>query len=116
MYVEYDFQKLANHLLANALNLLDQWLPGGRLIGKEYTCGNISGGKGDSLKVNIGTGKWSDFAQGEQRGNDLISLYATINGISNPEAYRMLSDTPLVNPPNPVEAIKEVLLVKPPGS
>ncbi|KGG82461.1 virulence protein E [Comamonas thiooxydans] len=45
----------------------------------------MSGGHGHSCSVNVKTGKWADFATGEQ-GNDLIGLYAAIHGLSNAKA------------------------------
>ena len=54
--------------------------------GREYVCGDLSGGKGSSCKVNTQTGKWSDFAIPEQRGGDPISLYAAVRGLSQSEA------------------------------
>lgn len=84
-----DFEGLAARLLSQAQSLLSQWLPGGRLIGQEWSCGDLTGVAGDSLKVNIRTGKWSDFS-GTEKGGDLVSLYAAIHGIKNGEAAREL--------------------------
>ena len=38
-----------------------------------------------SFRINVISGKWSDFATGD-RGGDAISLYAYLKGISNYEA------------------------------
>lgn len=69
-------------------NLLFAWLPGGKLHGVEYdvlnplrddrTTGNF--------RINIQTGRWADFAAPEFRGNDLVSLRATLDGSSLYEA------------------------------
>ncbi len=85
-----DFEGLAQLLLSQSRDLIYKLLPGGKLIGAEYTCGSLRGEPGDSLKVNINTGKWADFATNE-RGGDLISLYAAINGLGQGEAYRQLA-------------------------
>jgi len=93
-----DFEGLARDLLSRARELLPTWLPGGRLIGKEFSCGSLRGESGDSLKVNINTGMWADFA-GNEKGGDLISLYAAIEKITQVEAARKLSDQTGFKPP-----------------
>lgn len=75
-----NFTALAEALLTRAKDLLDDWLPGGVLVGHEYECGSLSGGKGDSCKINVTTGKWCDFSTGES-GRDLLDLYAEIHGL-----------------------------------
>jgi putative DNA primase/helicase len=84
-----DFKGLALHLLQSATSILSEWLPGGRVIGHEYCCGDISGGPGDSFKVNIKTGVFAEFA-GDLTGADLISLYSTIHNIKPHQAYNDL--------------------------
>jgi putative DNA primase/helicase len=85
-----DFAGLAAALLARVDSLLPIWLPGGRFDGNEYKCGDLSGGKGDSLSVNTKTGAWADFANDGDRGGDLTSLYAAIRGMNNAQAARAL--------------------------
>lgn len=79
------FAALKAALLDRIKTLVPAWLPGGKVQGKEYVCGSLSGGAGTSCSVNIkgedGLGCWSDFSTGE-KGGDLISLYAEINGLS----------------------------------
>jgi putative DNA primase/helicase len=84
-----DFGGLAKALLGRAETLVPQWLPGGRGAGREYVCGDLTGGKGRSFSVNLDTGAWADFA-GDDRGGDLISLYAAIQGLNNGQAAREL--------------------------
>jgi hypothetical protein len=80
------FPALADALLSRAYALVANWLPGGVQSGHEYKCGGYSGGPGTSLSVNLNTGAWADFAGSEEdRGKDLISLYAAINGFSKQE-------------------------------
>lgn len=86
-----DFEGLAQTLLGRAGDLITTWLPGGRMVGHEYVCGNIRGGPGDSFKVNLTTGKWADFAS-DEKGGDLISLFAAIEGIKQGDAAKRLSD------------------------
>ena len=69
---------------AAALNqseaLLTKWFPKGRVIGGEFHVGSLDGEPGDSLKINIKTGKGADFSTGEQGFADLVSLRRAILG------------------------------------
>lgn len=87
---DLDFQGLGRELLGRARDLLPSWLPGGRMVSKEYTVANLQGGPGDSLKINVDNGRWADFATGAT-GGDLISLYAAIQGIGQGDAFKRLS-------------------------
>lgn len=75
------FTELAAALLLDADRLVRMWLPDGERRGHEYVCGSLAGGKGTSCSINLTTGQWADFATGEQ-GGDLLSLYATANGLT----------------------------------
>lgn len=88
---QIDFTGLAQTLLNRARELLPRWLPGGRLNGNEYQCANTHGGEGQSLRVNIVSGKWADFAD-DKKGGDLISLYAAIHNIRQIEAAKILTE------------------------
>ncbi len=80
------FEELAEALLRDVHNLVPRWLPGGTIVGHEYKCADLSGGRGDSCSVNLITGQWADFAASDEQGRDLISLYAAIHGLSNAKA------------------------------
>lgn len=86
-----DFAGLGHYLKQRARELLPQWLPGGRINGKEYECGSLNGEKGNSLKVNTETGLWSDFATGD-KGGDLVSLFAAIERVDQKTAYNRLAE------------------------
>ena len=86
-----DFQALNEAALARCPGLLEELLPGGKLRGAEYVCGNLGGGPGDSCSVNIHSGKWGDFAAG-QSGGDLIALVAEQRGVNQVEAARLLGE------------------------
>ena len=73
-------------------DLLFNILPGGRMVGREYTCGDLTGGLGQSCKVNTVTGKWSDFATGV-KGGDTVSLLAAIDNCSQSVAARKLAES-----------------------
>lgn len=82
-----DFARIAEQALGSAEQLVSQWLPGGSKEGKEYVALNPTrqdAHKG-SFKINLDTGKWSDFAC-DEKGGDLISLYAYLKGIDQASA------------------------------
>ena len=89
--MKLDFSALAQRLLISSETLVPQWLPGGRRRGHEWVCGDLAGGEGASLSVNLLSGRWADFATSD-RGGDLISLYAAIHELTMAEAYRELDD------------------------
>lgn len=112
------FEVLAAHLLADISGILQVWLPNGRRQGREWCAGSLEGEAGQSLKINIDSGRWSDFATGA-RGGDLISLYAAMHSLTQSEAAKQLGadDSPLVRAngqqaPTPAEAVIE----RPPGN
>jgi predicted P-loop ATPase len=115
-----EFSDLARQLLNNAPSLLSQWLPGGKIIGREYVCADLGGGPGRSLSINLTTGRWADFAAGIS-GGDLISLYAAIHGIGQHDALLALSgddkySKPVASFSRPLTPISEpeTILVGPP--
>ena len=67
--------------------LLTRWLPEGRVEGREYVARNPR--RADrhigSFKVNLRTGRWSDFSTGD-KGGDPISLAAYLFGLRQSEA------------------------------
>lgn len=79
------FKALSDALLARAEYYVSQWLPGGHIKGHEYVCGSLSGGEGSSCSINLKTGEWGDFAT-DEKGGDLLSLYAAIHGLSQAKA------------------------------
>lgn len=73
-------------------SVLRDLLPGGAVKGREYVCGSISGGIGDSCKTNLKTGVGSDFATGQTWG-DIIALTALVmNCTKQEEAAHFLAD------------------------
>jgi putative DNA primase/helicase len=86
-----DFAAINAAALARLPELLTQLLPGGRLIGREWVCGNLRGEPGRSCRVNLATGRWADFATGE-RGGDPVSLYTAILRVPQGEAARRLAE------------------------
>ena len=72
-----NFQRIADASLNASDELVSRWLPDGRRQGAEWVATNprrVDKRRG-SFKVNLRTGRWSDFAVGAS-GGDLISLAA----------------------------------------
>lgn len=112
-----DFSALASELLSRASSLLYEWLPGGKISGNEFECGDLAGTPGKSLKVNLQTGKWADFAGG-QKGGDLISLYAAIKGLSQVDAAKGLGGhySPPVHIKKSPDSKAKTLIIPPKGT
>ena len=89
-----DFKGIAAAALASAKSLLPEWLPGGKFEGREYVALNPT--RDDralgSFKINWQTGEWSDFADPNAKGRDLISLFAYINSLDQGQAARQIAE------------------------
>ncbi|MGT2507897.1 VapE domain-containing protein [Cupriavidus basilensis] len=87
-----DFQVVAQAALDRAEDLLSQWLPDGRREVREWSALNPTRGDATrgSFKVNLDTGRWSDFSCGD-KGGDLVSLYAYLKGLSQIDALKALA-------------------------
>ena len=86
-----DFKSLNEFLKPKILELLTEWMPGGRLDGKEYQCGNKTGGPGDSLRYNVDKLTGSDFATGETYG-DILDVYCKLNNLPVMDAAKQLAE------------------------
>lgn len=86
-----EIQQVAADALTLLPGLLYEILPGGRMQGREYSCADLTGGAGDSCKVNSTTGRWADFATGEA-GGDVVSLLAAVRRCSQSEAATELAE------------------------
>jgi hypothetical protein len=86
-----DFEEINDRALSCLPELLTGLLPGGRINGNEFKCGDIAGNPGDSFSVNLTTCKWADFAS-DDKGGDPVSLVAAILGKSQGEAAKHLAD------------------------
>ena len=82
-----NFPVLKQKLRGHEEVILHHLLPNGRKQGCEYVALNptrVDRNLG-SFRININTQKWADFAT-EDRGGDLISLWAYVRNINNLEA------------------------------
>ena len=88
-----DFIAINRTTRAALPNLVRDWLPDGRREGGEWIARNPR--RDDrhlgSFKVNLVTGRWCDFALGDARGGDPISLFAYLNNMTQGEAARSLA-------------------------
>lgn len=88
-----DYARLADALLQRIDSLLEEWLPAGQERNGRWYCGDFDGSPGESANVNMATGQWIDNGGGgEDRGGDLISLYARIHNLSNHDAALQLME------------------------
>ena len=87
-----DFTRVGAAALANAESICRRVLPGGKVQGHEYVALNPlrADSRAGSLKVNLRTGRWADFATGD-RGGDLTALVASLFDLPQPEAARRLA-------------------------
>jgi putative DNA primase/helicase len=70
------YDQINDHALPILHALLREWFPLGRLISKtEYGVANLNGDEGESLSINIQTGRWKEFAGGPG-GYEPLGLYA----------------------------------------
>ena len=95
-----DFERINNAILPHLETLLPELLPGGRIVGGEYRCGDLTGGTGVSMGVNVDTGKWSDFAD-TPKGGDPVSLVAAVRRCEQGQAARWLEDWIGIDRPSP---------------
>ena len=86
-------QGIKERLLRNLRGALTYLLPNGVIKGNRFVVGDVQGGKGDSLTVELAgskAGLWHDFATGE--GGDIISLWAAVTGRVSNDAFPDVMD------------------------
>jgi putative DNA primase/helicase len=88
-----NFKDISAAALPRLESLLREWLPQGKLQGREYKVGSLTGEPGRSLSINVDTGVWKDFSTGDG-GADPISLLAAIRNCSQSEAAREIDGSP----------------------
>lgn len=87
-----DFNSINRAALATLPAVLVRILPGGKRVGGEYVVRNPlrHDRRPGSFKINMRSGRWSDFAVQDARGGDIISLVAYLEGVSQGKAARLL--------------------------
>jgi len=93
------FKRIADAALRHTDTLVRRWLSDGKREGPEWVALNPtrSDGRRGSFKVNIATGRWSDFATGD-RGGDLIALAAYLHRLNQAEAAKRVADMLGIDP------------------
>jgi hypothetical protein len=86
------FGRIADAARGHADTLARRWLPDGRREGTEWVAINPTRAdhRRGSFKLNLATGKWSDFATGDA-GGDLIALAAYLFHLDQAEAARKIA-------------------------
>ena len=87
-----DFSVINDAALAVLPDILARWLSDARIEGQEYVARNPKR-QDDTLgsfKINMRTGKWSDFSTGD-RGGDPTSLAAYLFNLSQGEAAKYVA-------------------------
>lgn len=85
------FQEVKDSLQSRLAGVVQELLPGGRVVGKEYLCASLQGGNGDSCRTNLETGVGSDFATGDS-WSDIIDLAAHTWEVRPYEAAKRLKE------------------------
>ena len=86
-----NFSVVKNSLRGHEYTILLQLLPKGKKEGNEYVSLNPTRNDRNlgSFRINTTTWRWADFATND-RGGDIISLYAYIRGINQLSAAKEL--------------------------
>ena len=89
-----NFSLVKNSLSGHEHSILKQLLPNGKKEGNEYVALNPTRNDRNlgSFRINTTTLKWADFATND-RGGDIISLYAYIKGVNQLTAAQELVKT-----------------------
>ena len=88
-----NFSGINRAALTSLTAIVSRWLPDGKREGNEWVSLNPrrADRRRGSFKVNLQTGKWSDFATGD-RGGDPVSLAAYLYNLKQGEAAKNLAD------------------------
>jgi hypothetical protein len=78
-------------LLGRAESVCRHLLPVGKRAGSEWICGDLLGGPGRSLSINLVAGVWRDFTTGDG-GSNLLELWIRVRCVDFPTALREASD------------------------
>lgn len=91
--MRYDFDEINSAAKPSMLAILRRILPGGKVVGPEYISRNPtrSDNHPGSFKVNLRTGRWTDFAT-DDKGGDIISLVAFLQGVTQAKALRLVAN------------------------
>lgn len=88
-----DIENIAHTALYHIHAVLARWVPGEKREGEGYFPSHPkrADSKPNSFLVNMRTGVWDDFVT-DDKGDDLVTLVAYIDGLSQQQAARELAD------------------------
>lgn len=92
--MEITVREISERLALDSERICQMLLPGGRLEKGQWLCGDLAGGPGDSLKVNLSgphAGHWRDWASDDDKG-DLIDLWRAVKGSSAADTIKMVKE------------------------
>jgi hypothetical protein len=89
---QINFDRINRAAIAALPAVLARIVPGGNVVAREYVALNPTRAdrRPGSFKVNMRSGRWSDFATGD-KGGDPVSLCAYVEKCSQVEAARRLA-------------------------
>lgn len=93
--MELTVKQISERLAVQAESICQMLLPGGKRSKETWICGDISGGPGESLVVNLSgphLGNWRDWADSDNSHGDLIDLWRVVKGCTAPEAISQAKD------------------------
>jgi hypothetical protein len=87
-----DFHRVNCAAVLSLPAIVARLLPGGKIHSREYVVRNPRrfDRHPGSFRINLPTGQWADFATTD-RGGDPVSLIAWLEGVSQPEAAKLLA-------------------------
>jgi hypothetical protein len=93
------FKRIGDALQLYTDTIVRRWLPDGKREGSEWVALNPTrtDSRKGSFKVNLATGRWSDFATGD-RGGDLIALAAYLHRLNQADAAKRIADMLGIDP------------------
>ena len=109
-----NIKDVAAAALPHITGLLNEWLPGGKVINGEYVVRNPlrDDEHAGSFSVNMSTGSFNDYADSTAKGGDLVALYAWLHGIGQYDACKEVAariglvDAPDGVKPRPLPVVK----------
>lgn len=116
---DMELNEVKKALAERAEDVCRHLLPGGKIDGRDWCCGDLTGGEGKSLKVCISgdrAGVWRDFA-GAEGGSNLLELWIQCRTLSFLEALdeckEWLKDRGALRESASVREVKKKVYAKP---
>lgn len=101
--------ELADLLASNAEGVAMMLLPGGKRVNGHWVSGDVHGGEGKSLQVNIEgqfAGKWRDWADSDEYRGDLVDLWRVTRNLGPKETLKEVKAHLGIHDPVEPQAVK----------